>query len=135
MMAPPRSCAPSGTFLEAIVIIRGEDGGALTVMVEDGPVPGGAATDRDEAQAGAGQPDMAVRPDVPLDVVKEKFGDPKVRRLVVIDPDGRVLGVIARADLAPQLPDEDAGGTSRGRPIGVRHSKGREVDDGDRLGA
>jgi len=117
------------------VIIRDEDGGALTVVVEDGPVPGGAAADRDEAQAGLDQPDMAVGPDVPLAVVKEKFGDPKVRRLVVIDPDGRVLGVIARAELVPQQPEEDAGGASRGQPIGLRHLQGREVDDGDRLGA
>jgi len=121
MTAGPRVSSPSGDVREAIVIIRDEDRGAVTVVVEPGPV--GAVTGRDVAPFVADHPDLAdspvsdltsrgvrpVRSDDLLDVVKEKFGDPKVRRLVVIDPGNQVLGIITRADLVPPWPEEDVG--------------------------
>jgi CBS domain-containing protein len=49
---------------------------------------------------------VAVRLDDPLVVVNEKFGDQKVRCLLVIDPDDQLVGIIDRAGLVPHLPQE-----------------------------
>ena len=118
MTASPRTCSPFSTVLEATLIFRDEDCGAVPVMDEGRPV--GVATDRDVALAVPDYPDLAdrpvsdimsrgvvaVRPDDPLDVVNEKFGDQKVRCPLVIDPDGQLVGIINRADLVPHLPQE-----------------------------
>jgi CBS domain-containing protein len=118
MTASPRTCSPFSTVLEATLIFRDEDCGAVPVMDEGRPV--GVATDRDVALAVPDYPDLAdrpvsdimsrgvvaVRPDDPLDVVNEKFGDQKVRCLLVIDPDDQLVGIINRADLVPHLPQE-----------------------------
>jgi hypothetical protein len=105
MMAIPRICSPLCSVLETIVVIRDEDRGAVTVVVES--TPGGVAERPASDLRGRGV--RPVRSDDPFDVVKEKFGDPQVRRLVVIDSGNEVIGIIARADLAPQLPWEDVG--------------------------
>jgi CBS domain-containing protein len=116
MTASPRTCSPFSTVLEATLIFRDEDCGAVPVVDEGRPV--GVATDRDVALAVPDDPDLAdrpvsdimsrgvvaVRPDDPLDVVHEKFGDRKVRCLLVIDPDDQLVGLINRADLVPHLP-------------------------------
>jgi CBS domain-containing protein len=121
MTANPRTCSPFSTVLEATLIFRDEDCGAVPVVDEGKPV--GIVTDRDVALAVPDYPDLAdrpvsdimsrdvveVRPDDPLDVVKEKFGEQKVRRLLVIDPDDQLVGIIAWADLVPYLPREDVG--------------------------
>jgi len=121
MMTRLELCSAPGSALEAIVIIRGEDGAALIVVFEGRPV--GAMTDRGVATTAANAPDRAslpvsdapsrgvrsIRTDDPLDVIREKFGDPEVRRLLVIDSGNHVLGIIARADVAPQLPETDGG--------------------------
>jgi CBS domain-containing protein len=52
-----------------------------------------------------------VAPDDPLDVVVEKFGDEGVRRLLVIDPEGLLRGIIGWADLAPHVPHQTLGET------------------------
>jgi CBS domain-containing protein len=118
MTAGPRIRSPSGTGAEAVVIIRDEDCGGVTVVVEVRPIE--AVTDRNGVPAVAENVDSTdqpvsditsrgarpVRPNDPLEVVKEKFGDPKVRRLVVMDSGNQVLGIIARADLDPTLPGE-----------------------------
>ena len=116
MTASPRTCSPFSTVLEVTLIFRDEDCGAVPVVDEGRPV--GVATDRDVALAVPDYPDLAdrpvsdimsrgvvaVRPDDPLDVVHEKFGDRKVRCLLVIDPDDQLVGLINRADLVPHLP-------------------------------
>jgi predicted transcriptional regulator len=121
MMTRLTSGSTPGSAREAIVMIRGEDGSALTVVFEGRPV--GALTDRGEATGAANAPDPAdlpvsdapsrgvrsIRPDDPLDVIKEKFGDPEVRRLLVIDSCNQMLGIIAHADYVPQLPEADVG--------------------------
>jgi CBS domain-containing protein len=116
MTASPRTCSPFSTVLEATLIFRDQDCGAVPVVDEGRPV--GVATDRDVALAVPDDPDLAdrpvsdimsrgvvaVRPDDPLDVVNEKFADQKVRCLLVIDPDDQLVGLINRADLVPHLP-------------------------------
>jgi CBS domain-containing protein len=105
MAAIPRICSPFCAVLETIVIIRDEDRGAVTLVVEARPA-GVANRPVSDIMIRGMRP---VRSDDPFDVVREKFGDPKVRRLVVIDSSNEVLGIIARADPGPQLPEGDVG--------------------------
>jgi CBS domain-containing protein len=120
IMTPnPRTCSPFSTILEAAVIFRVEDCDAVPVVDEGRPV--GIVTDRDVALALPDYPDLADRPvsdimsrgvvevlpDDPLDLVKQKFGDHKVRHLLVIDADDHLVGIIAWFDLIVYLPAED----------------------------
>jgi CBS domain-containing protein len=122
MTAGARTCSPSTTVLDAAVIARGAGGGAVPVVDEGRTV--GLVTDRELARALTEDPDLADRPvfeimgrgmvavlsDDSLVVVEEKFGDPTVRLLLVIDPEARPVGIITRADLAPHPAEEDVVG-------------------------
>jgi CBS domain-containing protein len=121
MTPSPRTCSPFSTVLEAVLIFRDADCGAVPVVDSDKPV--GVLTDRDVALALADHPNLAgmsvsdvmtrgaitVAPDATLDTVREQFGAHGVRRLLVADPSGQLLGIIALADIAPYLPDHDVG--------------------------
>jgi CBS domain-containing protein len=121
MTPSPRTCSPFSTVLEAVMIFRDADCGAVPVV--DAGQPVGVLTDRDVALALATFPDLArrpvsdvmtrgavtVAPDTPLDQVKEQFGAHGVRRLLVADASGQLLGIIALRDIAPRLPDRDVG--------------------------
>jgi CBS domain-containing protein len=121
MTPAPRTCSTFSTVLEAVLIFRDADCGAVPVL-EDGK-PAGVLTDRDVALALADEPDLprssvseimtrgviTVPPEATLDAVKEKFGDAGVRRLLVVDAAGNLLGIIAWADIAPHLPDHAVG--------------------------
>jgi CBS domain-containing protein len=122
MTASPRTCSPFSTVLEAVLIFRDADCGAVPIL--DGGKPVGVLTDRDVALALADhEADLAglpvsqimtpgaisVAPDTPLDDVIEKFGDRGVRRLLVVDPQGLLVGIIGWADVAPHAPDRKLG--------------------------
>jgi len=121
MTPSPRTCSKFSTVLEAVMIMRDADCGVVPV-VEDG-TPIGVLTDRDIALAVADYPDLASRsvadimtkdvvsvgPDATLEDLKEKFGSAGVRRLLVADADGRLLGIISWADLAPHASDRTVG--------------------------
>jgi CBS domain-containing protein len=122
VMTPnPRTCSPFSTVLEAVLIFRDADCGAVPVVDAEKPV--GVLTDRDVALALADYPNLAgmpvadvmtkgavtVAPDATLEAVKEQFGAHAVRRLLVADSSGQLLGIIALADIAPHLPDRDVG--------------------------
>jgi predicted transcriptional regulator len=110
-----RSCSPFSTVLEATVVFRDEDCGTLPV-VDTGKLLG-VVTDRDVALGVPVYPDLAdrpvsdvmsrdvceVRPDDSLDEIERRFASAKVRHLVVIGSDGRMVGVIAWADLIKHL--------------------------------
>ena len=51
----------------------------------------------------------SVRPDEPLYDVVERFGDKGVRRLLVMDANQLLVGIIAWADVAPYVPDRTLG--------------------------
>jgi CBS domain-containing protein len=115
MTASPRSCSNFSTVLEAVMIFRDADCGAVPI-VEDGK-PTGILTDRDVALALAMYPDVvdrpvtdvmtkgviSVLPEATLDQVIEKFNEEGVRRLLVVDSQHLLLGIISWSDLAERL--------------------------------
>lgn len=121
MTPTPRTCSKFSSVLEAVMIFRDADCGIVPI-VEDGQ-PIGVLTDRDVALAVADYPDLASRsvadimtkdivsvtPDTTLDELKEKFGAEGVRRLLVTGADGRLLGIISWADVAPYASDRSVG--------------------------
>ncbi len=121
MTPAPRSCSKFSTVLEAVLIFRDADCGFVPV-VEDGKALG-VLTDRDVALAVAEFPDLgsrsvadvmntsvvSVRPEATMEEVRAALADNQVRRLLVSDAAGRVLGVIALADIAPAMPDRAVG--------------------------
>ncbi len=121
MTAGPRTCSPFSTVTEAAMIFRDADCGAVPVMDEGKPV--GILTDRDVALAASAFPDLLIRPvsdimtrdvvtitaDAPLDAVEAKFGESRVRRLLVVDAEGQLVGIVAWADLAARLPEQEVG--------------------------
>jgi CBS domain-containing protein len=123
VMTPrPRTCSPFSKVLEAVLIFRDADCGAVPV-VEDGK-PVGVLTDRDVALALADYPEdlpshpvtdimtkgvVSVAPDADLTTVRDRFGEHGVRRLLVIDGQDQLVGIIAWADVAPYLDDCEVG--------------------------
>jgi CBS domain-containing protein len=121
MTPSPRTCSPYSSVLEAVLIFRDADCGAVPVV--DAGQPVGFLTDRDVALALAGYPDLvhrpvsdimtkgtiSVAPDASLEEVRATFHEHGVRRLLVVDSAGRLQGIIAWADLAPHLPEGTAG--------------------------
>jgi CBS domain-containing protein len=121
MTPSPRTCSPFSTVLEAVLIFRDADCGAVPVV--DAGIPVGILTDRDVALALADYPDLASRPvsevmtrdvvtvapDTSIEDVKTQFTANRVRRLVVADPNGTIVGIISWADVAPCMPDAEVG--------------------------
>jgi len=123
VMTPnPRTCSIFSTVLEAVLIFRDADCGAVPI-VEDGK-PVGILTDRDVALALADHDDtlsrlpvgqimsrgvVSVPPDASIDTVIEQFGDQGVRRLLVVDGQDRLLGIIGWFDIAPHVSDHKVG--------------------------
>lgn len=123
VMTPnPRTCSIFSTVLEAVLIFRDADCGAVPI-VEDGK-PVGILTDRDVALALADHDDtlsrlpvgqimsrgvVSVPPDASIDTVIEQFGDQGVRRLLVVDGQDRLLGIIGWFDIASHVPDHKVG--------------------------
>ena len=52
---------------------------------------------------------VSVPPDARCTTIVEKFGDNGVRRLLVIDADDQLLGIIGWADIAPYASDRSVG--------------------------
>ncbi|MGP0064794.1 MAG: CBS domain-containing protein [Isosphaeraceae bacterium] len=121
MTAAPLTCSKFSTVLEAVMIFRDADCGAVPILEEGKPVA--ILTDRDIALGLAESPDLvnrpvsevmtpgivAVSPEDTLGQVCETLRSQAVRRLLVIDPDGRLLGIIGWADIAPVLSDRMMG--------------------------
>lgn len=121
MTPSPRTCSTFSTVLEAVMIFRDADCGAVPVL-EDG-VPVGVLTDRDVALALTHYPDVvshpvtdvmtrgvvSVSPDTPLESFRDKFGDEGVRRLLVIDATKQLVGIVAWSDIAGCISDRSVG--------------------------
>ena len=121
MTPAPRTCSTFSTVLEATMIFRDEDCGAVPVLEDGKPV--GLLTDRDVALAlienGDTLTHMAVAdvmtrgtasvlPTASLEEVTNQFVDKSVRRLLVIEND-QLVGIIAWADIVGQISDRRVG--------------------------
>ena len=114
LMTPaPRTCSTFSTVLEAVMIFRDADCGAVPVT-EDG-VAVGILTDRDVALSLIDKgPDLADLPvsdimtrgvitvgqDATLDQIEATFAEKAVRRLLVTASDGLLVGIIAWSDVS-----------------------------------
>jgi Mg/Co/Ni transporter MgtE len=52
---------------------------------------------------------VSVAPDASLQEVAAKFAQHELHRLLVVDSDGQLRGIIAWADIAPHVPDASLG--------------------------
>jgi CBS domain-containing protein len=121
MTAAPLTCSTFSTVLEAVMIFGDANCGAVPILEEGKPVA--ILTDRDVALALPEYPDLvgrpvgaimqpgivAVSPDDTLGQVCEVLRAQGVRRVLVVDPAGRLLGIIGWADIAPVLSDRVMG--------------------------
>jgi CBS domain-containing protein len=122
MTGAPRTCSRFSTILEAVMIFRNADCGLVPVV--DGGKTIGVLTDRDIALALADykdalgamsvgdvmKQDMATVPlDARLDAVSRALADRKVRRVLVVDEAGQLVGVISWADLAQHMSERGLG--------------------------
>ncbi len=121
MTAAPLTCSSFSTVLEAVMIFRDVNCGAVPILEEGRPVA--VLTDRDVALAVADHADLgsrpvseiaqpgivAVAPEDTLGHVCEVLRTRGVRRVLVVDAAGRLIGIIGWADIAPVLSDRMMG--------------------------
>lgn len=121
MTANPRTCSAFSTVLEASLIFQDVDCGAVPVVDAGRPI--GILTDRDVAVAVANNPDLgnrpvtdfmskgviSVAPDASLEEVGAKFVEHAVHRLLVVDANGQLQGILAWSDLAPNVSEKSFG--------------------------
>ncbi len=124
MTRDPACCVPESTLQEAAALMRDNDCGAIPVVEQaENRKLVGIVTDRDLAVRGLAEgkgPDtpvgdlmtvqpLAADPDDEVETVREVMIRERIRRVLVLDSDRRVVGIIAQADLAR----EDAAATDR----------------------
>lgn len=121
MTPSPRTCSPYSKVLEAVLIFRDADCGAVPIVESGTPI--GVLTDRDVALALADFPDVVsrevtevmtkgvvtVRTNDTMDTVRDRLGEHAIRRLLVIDEKDQLVGIVAWADLAPYLDERKVG--------------------------
>lgn len=118
MTSNPRTISPSTTIVEAAKIMRDDDVGSIPIVEDD--QLWGTITDRDitiravvegrdvqSATVGdiASRDLVTVDPQQELDEGLRLMAKHQVRRLPVVEEDGRLVGIVAQADVA-QLGDD-----------------------------
>jgi CBS domain-containing protein len=122
MTTDPRSLAGGSSVIEAARLMRDDDVGVIPV-VEDGKLVG-TLTDRDitiRVVAEGRSPDnttvgeiasrdlVTVDPQQDLDEALRLMARHQVRRLPVVEEDGKLVGIVAQADIARNASDEQTG--------------------------
>jgi CBS domain-containing protein len=121
MTPSPRTCSTFSTVLEAVMIFRETDCGAVPILAEGKVIA--ILTDRDVALAISEYPDLvnrpvsdimkdgvvAVGPNDSLGAVCNALQSQGVRRVLVVDPTSQIRGIIGWADIAPLLSDRAMG--------------------------
>jgi len=123
LMTPaPRTCSSFSTVLEAVMIFRDADCGAVPVSEDGKPV--GILTDRDVALAlldhGGALIDLpvsaimttgvhTVRSDATAEEIESTFASKAVRRLLVVDASDQLVGIVSWADVSPQISPQKLG--------------------------
>lgn len=113
MTQPVTSCRPSDTMNEAARLMWGRDCGCIPVVDAAAHLVG-MVTDRDICMAAytSGSALAAIpvsramskiviscRTDDEIAVVHDKMGQGRVRRIPVVDPEGRLVGIVSLSDL------------------------------------
>jgi CBS domain-containing protein len=112
MTSNPTAITPDTTVQEAARLMKTEDVGALPI-VEDGRLTG-VITDRDLAVRGiaegrgaettvrelASKDIVTIDPQQGLEEAARLMAEHQVRRLPVVEEDGRLVGMLAQADVA-----------------------------------
>jgi CBS domain-containing protein len=115
MTTNPTCCSPDDTLETAARLMREHDCGSIPVCEHQSPEKVvGMITDRDIAVRAVAEgrgPDTPIRgcmspkvhtcsPDSTAEEIEDVMSTHQVRRVPIIDTDGRLLGIIAQADLA-----------------------------------
>jgi CBS domain-containing protein len=118
----PRAITPETTVSEAAQLMKSEDIGSLPIL--DGEQLAGMVTDRDiviraiaEGKDPRGMPVrevasrelVTVNADEELSSALQLMASQQVRRLPVVDDDGRLVGILAQADVAVEAKEKDVG--------------------------
>jgi CBS domain-containing protein len=118
MTTNPRTIEPSTTIVDAARIMRDEDVGSIPIV--EGDQLWGTITDRDitiravaegrDAQSTtvgeiASRDLVTIDPQQDLDEALRLMAQHQVRRLPVVEEDGRLVGIVAQADIA-QIGDD-----------------------------
>jgi CBS domain-containing protein len=123
VMTPnPRTVEPSAPIQEAARLMRDEDVGPIPIV--EGGVVIGLLTDRDivvrviaegndpsttRVADAASQDLITIDPDQTLDEALRLMAKHQVRRLPVCEEDGRLVGIVAQADVALAAGDASTG--------------------------
>lgn len=118
----PRVVTPETTVSEAAQLMKNDDIGSLPIL--DGEQLAGVVTDRDiviraiaEGKDPRGMPVrevasrelVTVHADEELSSALQLMASQQVRRLPVVDDDGRLVGILAQADVAVEAKEKDVG--------------------------
>ena len=122
MTSNPRTVDPSTPVIEAARTMKDQDVGPIPIV--DGDTLVGIVTDRDivlrvvaegrdpqSTKVGeiASRDLVTVDPQQDLDEALRLMAKHQVRRLPVVEEDGRLVGIVAQADVARELGDEKTG--------------------------
>jgi CBS domain-containing protein len=121
MTRSPRTCSTYSTVLEAVMIFRDADCGAVPILDEGKPIA--ILTDRDVALALSDTPDLvdqpvsaimktgvlAVKPDDNIVDICRMLREKAVRRLLVVDDTDTLVGIIGWVDVAAVVSDRMMG--------------------------
>ena len=122
MTSNPSTIEPDKTVADAAKLMRDEDAGLIPIV--EGKKLAGTITDRDIAirvvAEGKDQQSTTVRdvmtsrlvtvdPDQDLDEALRLMAEHQVRRLPVVEEDGKLVGIVAQADIAKHTSDEQTG--------------------------
>jgi CBS domain-containing protein len=123
MTTGPRTVTPQATVVEAARTMRDESAGSVPVVEGERLV--GTLTDRDiavrvvaegrslETTVGeiASRELVTIDPQQDVDEALRLMAEHQVRRLPVCEEDGRLVGILAQADVAQHASDERTGET------------------------
>jgi CBS domain-containing protein len=122
MTQSPRSLESGSTVMEAARLMRDEDAGLIPVV--EGEMLVGTVTDRDIAirvVAEGKSPEsitvgeiasrelVTIDPQQDLDEALRLMARHQIRRLPVVEEDGRLVGIVAQADIARNASDAKTG--------------------------
>jgi CBS domain-containing protein len=121
MTKNPRTVTPDATIMEAAKIMRDEDAGVVPIV--DGDQLVAVITDRDialravaEGKDGqttvrdiASKDLVTIDPQQDLDEALRLMAQHQVRRLPVVEEDGKLVGIVAQADVAKAGDDARTG--------------------------